>query len=163
MFIISFIFEKITQINCINMHLRRINEEWRKSVDRTNKRSIALIFFADKNKPVTSFSYHIKEAWINLCVLWCIFFQNMEGMFLWYTSWKLVFLRNYLTKSIAVFCKGQVINYSVITWNYILISFYTLKVIDAESLIVIFFWDIRYTAYRITIKHRSTYAYWAVL
>ena len=47
-------------------------------------------------------------------------------------------MRNYLTKSNAVFCKRQVISYSVITWNYTFDLFYTLKVIDAESPIVIF-------------------------
>ena len=33
----------------------------------------------------------------------------------------------------------QVISYSFIIWNYTFDLFYTLKVIDAESLIVIFF------------------------
>ena len=31
---------------------------------------------------------------------------------------KIIFLRNYLTKSNVVFCKRQVISYSFITWNY---------------------------------------------
>ena len=73
---------------------------------------------ADKNKPVTSFSYHLKEVWIYFCA-YSAFCQTLEGMVSWHTLWKFIFLRNFLTKSNGVFCKMQVISYSFVTWNYI--------------------------------------------
>ena len=70
-----------------------------------------------------------------LCIVILDFVNNWKEWYCDIFLWKLIFLRNYLTKSNAVFCKMQVISYSFITWNYTLV--YSI-LIDAESLIVIF-------------------------
>ena len=74
----------------------------------------------DENKPVTSFSYHLKEAWIDYCALWFCLLTWKEGScdILYKNSYFCVY---YLTKSNAVFCKRQIISCSFITWNHTLI------------------------------------------
>ena len=72
------------------------------------------------------------------------FCQNLEGTVLWHTLWKLIFLRNYLTKFNGILCKMQVISYSFITWNYTLIYVILWKLL-MRKVRLYFFWDIRYT------------------
>ena len=72
------------------------------------------------------------------------FCQNLEGMVSWYTWWKVIFLRNYLTTSNGIFCKMQVIScssYPEIILRFILyFENHWCGKSDCN-----YFWDIRYS------------------
>ena len=61
------------------MQWEELNQEWRKPVYHTEKRKYCTTIIADENKPVTSFSYHLKEAWIDSCALWFCILSKLGG------------------------------------------------------------------------------------
>ena len=86
------------------------------------------------------------------------FCQNLEGIVLWHTLLKFIFLRDYLTKFNGVFCKMQVISNSfifseVMLWFILYFESYWCGKSDCN-----FVWDIRYN-HEYTVDYFDTTAW----
>ena len=98
-----------------------------------------ITIIADKNKEVTSFPYHSKEAWIHSVLCEPAICQNLDKMDSWHSLQKFTFLRNYWIESNGVFCKMQVMSYICITENHTLIHLSLLKLLMRKVWLYFFF------------------------